>query len=179
MWSHLENQILLARLKVLFYYTGECILPISLFVSIQTSSAWKRKLGYRTLILRALQKRIQLWLFQMRFAFPQVIKVVCDGVEANTILYLDKRDYLFRSFWDREDCYRILNAFLDKFKYGGSRESVRIRTNTIETTATEVSGVSSSSLPPTPATVVGGSEIKSQRRASTSETDDVYDAGKR
>lgn len=66
-----------------------------------------------------------------------------------------------------------MNAFLDKFKYGGSRDSVRIRTNTIETTASEVSGV-----PPVPATVVGGSEVKSQRRASTSETDDVYDAGK-
>jgi len=30
----------------------------------------------------------------------------------------DKKDYTFRSFWDREDCFRILTAFLSKFKGG-------------------------------------------------------------
>lgn len=30
----------------------------------------------------------------------------------------DKKDYTFRSFWDRDDCYRILTNFLDKYKYG-------------------------------------------------------------
>jgi hypothetical protein len=29
-----------------------------------------------------------------------------------------KKDYTFRSFWDRDDCFRILTAFLDKYKYG-------------------------------------------------------------
>lgn len=33
---------------------------------------------------------------------------------------LDKRDYVFRSFWDREDCFNILRAFWEKFKSGGS-----------------------------------------------------------
>jgi len=28
----------------------------------------------------------------------------------------DKKDYTFRSFWDREDCYRILTAFLNKYR---------------------------------------------------------------
>lgn len=28
---------------------------------------------------------------------------------------VDKKDYLFRSFWDREECYRILTAFAKKF----------------------------------------------------------------
>ena len=28
----------------------------------------------------------------------------------------DKKDYTFRSFWDREDCFRILTAFLSKFR---------------------------------------------------------------
>ena len=28
----------------------------------------------------------------------------------------DKKDYTFRSFWDREDCFRILTAFLNKFR---------------------------------------------------------------
>jgi hypothetical protein len=37
----------------------------------------------------------------------------------------DKRDYVFRSFWDREDCYRILVAFLEKFRTGGKIEIVR------------------------------------------------------
>lgn len=66
-----------------------------------------------------------------------------------------------------------MNAFLDKFKYGGSRDSTRIRTNTIETVASDANGVSSGSV-----AAVGGIDVKSQRRASTSETDDVYDAGK-
>eukprot|EP01038_Epipyxis_sp_PR26KG_P006047 gene6047-8326_t len=28
----------------------------------------------------------------------------------------DKKDYLFRSFWDREECFKILEKFLSKFK---------------------------------------------------------------
>lgn len=32
------------------------------------------------------------------------------------IYHTDKKDYTFRSFWDREDCYRILTAFLSKFR---------------------------------------------------------------
>lgn len=30
--------------------------------------------------------------------------------------FADKKDYTFRSFWDREDCFRILTAFLSKFR---------------------------------------------------------------
>lgn len=37
----------------------------------------------------------------------------------STIINVDKRDYLFRSFWDREDCYRILTVFWEKYKTGG------------------------------------------------------------
>lgn len=32
------------------------------------------------------------------------------------VLPTDKKDYTFRSFWDREDCFRILTAFLNKFR---------------------------------------------------------------
>jgi len=91
----------------------------------------------------------------------------------------DKRDYLFRSFWDREDCYRILNAFLDKFKYGGTRESVRLRTNTVETVASDVSALSAATgAAPIIATAVPITDTKSQRRGSAvaDGSDDVYDA---
>jgi hypothetical protein len=30
--------------------------------------------------------------------------------------YTDKKDYTFRSFWDRDECHRILTAFLSKFR---------------------------------------------------------------
>lgn len=41
------------------------------------------------------------------------------NVANNTYFFLytaDKKDYTFRSFWDREDCFRILTAFLSKFR---------------------------------------------------------------
>jgi len=34
----------------------------------------------------------------------------------------DKKDYVFRSFWDREECHRILITFLEKFRGGGKME---------------------------------------------------------
>lgn len=30
----------------------------------------------------------------------------------------DKKHYIFRSFWDRDDCYKMLDLFLKKFKFG-------------------------------------------------------------
>lgn len=95
----------------------------------------------------------------------------------------DKRDYLFRSFWDREDCYRILNAFLDKFKYGGIRESVRLRTNTVDAIPSDSTSTVTATAPaPVPAavsaSVAPSTDGKSQqRRASTADTDDVFDTG--
>jgi hypothetical protein len=42
----------------------------------------------------------------------------------------DKKDYTFRSFWDREECYRILITFLEKFRQGGGRIELSVpRTN--------------------------------------------------
>lgn len=32
----------------------------------------------------------------------------------------DRKDYCFRSFWDREDCFRILSAFLAKYRGAGA-----------------------------------------------------------
>eukprot|EP01031_Cornospumella_fuschlensis_P026986 gene26986-32602_t len=32
----------------------------------------------------------------------------------------DKKDYIFRSFWDRDECYKMLTNFLEKFRAGHS-----------------------------------------------------------
>ena len=44
--------------------------------------------------------------------------------QRNNVIIIDKRDYIFRSFWDREDCYRILVTFLEKFRSGGKIEGI-------------------------------------------------------
>jgi hypothetical protein len=59
----------------------------------------------------------------------------------NMPLSPDKKDYTFRSFWDREDCFRVLTAFLNKYR--GITTEVpqsskgRQRANTATTAPTE------------------------------------------
>ena len=48
----------------------------------------------------------------------------------------DKKDYIFRSFWDREECYKILNAFLSKYRNGGF-ENYRKQTASAPTAVAE------------------------------------------
>lgn len=41
---------------------------------------------------------------------------------SSVAICIDKKDYVFRSFWDREECHRILITFLEKFRGGGKME---------------------------------------------------------
>ena len=34
-----------------------------------------------------------------------------------------RKEYLFRSFWDRDECFRILKDFIDTYKHGANRRS--------------------------------------------------------
>jgi hypothetical protein len=86
-----------------------------------------------------LPRKIQQWLSRMLLLFAQVPLVFffLNGFSHSLIplfyplsTLTDKKDYTFRSFWDREECYRILITFLEKFRQGGGRIELSVpRTN--------------------------------------------------
>jgi hypothetical protein len=40
-------------------------------------------------------------------------------------LYVDRKEYVFRSFWDRDECYKLLTNFISKFGGKTSKEVAR------------------------------------------------------
>ena len=81
------------------------------------------------------------------------------------IYNLDKKDYVFRSFWDREDCYRILSAFLIKFKGGvppSSSSATPFSSSSSDTNKHLSKAVNSAARP---------------RSTSTEDADHVFDTG--
>lgn len=32
------------------------------------------------------------------------------------MLYIDRKEYLFRSFWDRDDCYKLIQELVQRSK---------------------------------------------------------------
>ena len=97
----------------------------------------------------------------VRYSRVIIFDYLIMHLSTNNVMYLDKKDYVFRSFWDREDCYRILSAFLIKFKGGAATAEVS-SSNTVTNKQNPVSKAAPSSRP---------------RTASTEDADHVFDTG--
>ncbi len=46
-------------------------------------------------------------------------------------MFSDKKEYTFRSFWDREDCFRILTAFLAKYKGHSDADRYKVKVSEV------------------------------------------------
>jgi len=117
--------------------------------------------------LFGLEKKIRIPYSHIR----SITKTMTAMVIPNAIsISTDKKDYVFRSFWDREDCYRILTAFLTKFKGGVNPLSLNdLSKKQVIDNAAEKSSSASSSLQ---------TQVSTRPRVGTMESNDhVFDTG--
>lgn len=103
---------------------------------------------------------------------------------------LDKKDYIFRSFWDRDDCFRMLTLFHEKFRSGSSisrhlLSSSATLSNDLGSsihTVNSSNGSTSTTTAPAAPNNEDYTSVRAQRRASTIASEnnseqDVIDTG--
>jgi hypothetical protein len=85
--------------------------------------------------------------------------------------FVDKKQYIFRSFWDRDECFKMLSLFLRKFKYGitdPDPEDAAVSSVTSATVSSATSGTTTGTVISVDANpdASGNSKRSSTRRSS-------------